>query len=209
LTRPGILIFTAVQIETRAIRQAIRQSRVIVHTAGIRAGHLPELAMLSGVSLIIMCGVAGALDPALRIGDVILDDPDHRIADSPLYRRGRIHTAGEIVASPAAKAHLFTQTGALAVDMEQAVVRRFAEPHSISVIGLRAISDTADQILEPGVIKLVDDLGCPRPIKIASALLRRPGLVRYLSRLSANTHLALKNLGPAVVSVVDHHAKPG
>ncbi len=191
-------------METRAIQKALRHTQTTVHTAGIRAGHLPDVGRLANVSLIILCGVAGALDPSLHIGDCILDDPQNRIPSSSLYRRGRIHTASEIIASPVAKAQLFAETGALAVDMEQAIVRKFAERFNIPVIGLRAISDTADQMLDPAVVNLVDDLGRPRAMKIATTLLRRPGLVPYLNRLNANTKFALKNLAIAVRDVVEH-----
>jgi hypothetical protein len=198
------LILTAVQMETRAVQQTLRHRRTAVHTAGIRAGHLPDPIQLANVSLIIMCGVAGALDPSLHIGDCILDDRDHRIPDSPFYRRGRIHTASEIIASPHSKGQLFAETGALAVEMEQAIVRKWAAPFEIPVIGLRAISDTADQMLDPAVVNLVDDLGRPRGMKIATTLIRRPGLIPYLNRLNANSKLALKNLGAALVEVIGH-----
>jgi hypothetical protein len=199
----AILILTAVQMETRTVQQTLGHRHVAVHTVGIRARHLPDPGQCANVSLIILCGVAGALDPSLRIGDCILDDLEHRIADSSSYRRGRIHTASEIIATPAAKAKLFNETGALAVDMEQAIVCRWAESLKIPMVGLRAISDTADQMLDPAVLGLVDDLGRPQSLKIAATLIRRPLLIPYLQRLNANTKLALKNLGVAVREVVN------
>jgi len=189
--------------------QALKGRGFRFHTAGIGAGHLPQPAALDGVSIILLCGVAGALDPALTIGDVILDDPGHRISDSSLYRRGRIHTAGEIISTPAKKATLYADTGTLAVDMEQSIVRDFAAQRHIPVIGLRAISDTADQILDSAVLNLVDDLGRPRATRIASALIRRPSLARHLNRLNSNTKIALKNLSAALIFAADHLNQTG
>lgn len=202
LTRDELLILTAVRMETRAIQRALRWKAPLVHTTGIRGWRLPEPRQLAGIRLILLCGVAGALDPTLQVGDVILDDPERRFPDSPIYRRGRIHTASQIVTTPAEKAWLFAETAALAVDMEQSIVRDYARPLGIPVVGLRAISDRADQVLDPAVIQLVDDLGGPRPMKIASTLLRRPALALYLSRLNASTKLALENLATTVAAAV-------
>jgi hypothetical protein len=181
----------------------------MVQTAGIRAGHLPARDRLNGVLLIIVAGVAGALDPTLSIGDVVLDDPDHRLPDSPLYRRGRIHTASQIAATPVEKTRLFQETNALAVDMEQAIIAELVRPLGIPVIGLRAISDTADQSLDPAVMNLVDDLGRPKPMKIAATLIRRPGLVPHLMKLNTNTRIALKNLSRATSSIIQNVTQAG
>ncbi len=183
--------------------------RATVQTAGIRAGRLPDPGTVAGVELIIVCGVAGALDPELITGEVILDDPHLHIPDSPLYRRGRIHTASQIVSTPADKARLYAETNALAVDMEQAIVLDFAKKHGIAMIGMRAISDTADRSLDAAVVHLVDDLGRPRPLKIASILLRRPLLTRHLMRLNSDSKIALKNLGTALRSVIENLTETG
>jgi purine-nucleoside phosphorylase len=198
-----IQIFTAVQMETRAVQAALRGRGCLVRTVGIGAKHLPPIDQVAGKGVIILCGVAGALDPSLAIGDVVLDDPARQIDALVPFRPGTIITAAEIVATPADKASLFAQTHAAAVDMEQSIVREFADRAGIPLIGLRAISDTASDTLDPAVVSLVDDLGRPRPMRIAMNLIRRPTLVPYLRRLNANTNIALAALGGAVRTVVD------
>jgi hypothetical protein len=171
-----------------------------VHTAGIGAQHLPTADQLAEVQLLLMCGLAGALDPALSVGDVVVDDRRQLIPADMSFRRGLIHTAGKIISSPEEKSALYASSGAAAVDMEQAVaVARLG----IAVIGIRAISDSAAQVLDPRLIGFVDDLGRPKPLKIAAGLVRSPGLIPYLRELNRSTKIALANLGPAVAVVLD------
>jgi hypothetical protein len=202
LTTDQILIFTAVAIEAQAVQRTLRSPSPKVQAVGIGAKHLPDSGQLAGIQLILLCGVAGALDPGLAIGDVILDDPENRIGERPIYRRGTIHTSSRIVATPVEKARLFDESGALAVEMEQQIVRDFAKPFGVGVIGVRAISDTAQDVLDPAVARLVDDLGRAKPLSIAANLLRRPALIPYLARLNAHTKLALGNLADAVRDLV-------
>jgi hypothetical protein len=199
----NILIFTAVRAETRAIQKALRGSACRVHTVGIGAKHLPSIDKVEDALAIIMCGLAGGLDPTLAIGQIVLDDPSGIVPMTILIRRGKIHTSKQIISSPAQKAELFQKTGAMAVDMEQSIVRDFAAGLGIPVIGLRAISDTADQILDPAVLHMVDDLGRVRPGKVATTLIRRPGLIPYLRKLNENTNIALDELAKAVRLIVE------
>ncbi len=196
----NILILTAVRQETAAVQSAADARGVRVHTAGIGAQHLPTADQLAEVQLLLMCGLAGALDPALSVGDVVVDDRRQLIPADMSFRRGLIHTAGKIISSPEEKSALYASSGAAAVDMEQAVaVARLG----IAVIGIRAISDSAAQVLDPRLIGFVDDLGRPKPLKIAAGLVRSPGLIPYLRELNRSTKIALANLGPAVAVVLD------
>jgi adenosylhomocysteine nucleosidase len=180
------LIFTALQMEARAIAGALAKSQrpFDLEVIGIRACRLPRDLAQRGASCIIMAGLAGALDPTLKIGDVVLDDA--------------IHTSDRLITTAAEKANLFRQTNCRAVDMENAIVRAAAAAAGISFIGIRAISDTADQAVDPRVLKLVDEVGRPRPLAIAGLLLRRPTIIGQLRRLHSDSATALESLGRAV-----------
>lgn len=153
---------------------------------------------------VIVAGLAGALDPTLQIGDVVIDAPEPSIpADFPA-RSGRIHSTNQIVCAPKEKAELFARTGALAVDMELQIVRDAVRDKCIPVIGLRAISDRADEVVDPAVLRFVDDLGRPRIGAILWRFLRRPRLIRQAWRLARNSSIACRRLGEAVRELVTH-----
>ena len=185
---PNVLILTAVEMEARAVRRAGLAATVI----GIGATRLAAVAVPAGTTHVVMAGVGGAVDPGLSVGDVVVD------GDVRDVRRGVVHTVDRLVSTAADKAAVFAATGAAVVDMEQAVVRRWT---ALPVIGVRAVSDSARDAVDPAVLRFVTDVGRPRPAAIAVGLLRRPGLVRHLLRLNADTRVALGRLA-AVLPVI-------
>ncbi|HSV13160.1 MAG TPA: hypothetical protein VLI90_02805, partial [Tepidisphaeraceae bacterium] len=187
---------------TRAVQRALAGLPVDVITIGIRGCRVPIDAEhpLPAEAVVILAGMGGALDPSLKVGDAVVDDPAGLLpASIDGVPRGMIHGADQIIATPAEKAALHGRTGALAVDMESGVVRRL----SGRVINVRAISDSADEVLDPRVIGLVDDVGRARPMKIGAALVKSPGLARYLARLGKNSKIACEALGGAVRRIVE------
>jgi adenosylhomocysteine nucleosidase len=146
-----------------------------------------------------MAGLAGALDPSLNVGDVLIDDPTGIVPAAVPMRRGRIVTVNRIIATPAEKAALFERTAALAVDMETDRVRQWAA----RVVNVRAISDRADEVLDPRVVGLIDELGNAKPLAIAATIVRRPALIPYLNRLGKNAKLAAERLGHAVRRIIE------
>lgn len=217
MDRRDILIFTAVELEAKCVARALgikapsigRPSeghvagrRVILHLIGIAAAGLPPPEAGEGCRWVIMAGLAGGLDPALEIGEIVVEGSPEALRPRLYCRRGRMHTANEIVAVPADKAALFRSTKALAVEMENARVRRWADQAGLSFIGIRAISDRADQTLAPAILRLVDDRGRPRAAKMAAALVRQPSLAPALVRVGRDSNRAARALGPAVRELV-------
>lgn len=204
---PGsLLIFTAVHAEASAIAEAVRThgrlGTVDIRVIGIRAAHLPSDVATPEIRGIILAGFAGALDPTLRIGDVVVDGLSLQGSGEATFRAGRIHTSSEIVATPTEKAALFQQTGAIAVDMEGETVRRFADSLGVSFIHVRAISDTAADTLDPALLNFVDDFGRVRLLALVCGLLRRPRLIPKLVRLGVNSRLAGIRLGKVVAELI-------
>jgi hypothetical protein len=199
-----VRVLTAMQMEARAITQRLPTVNVMV--IGLRAVRLPRDLTSRNATCIILAGLGGALDPALRIGDLVLDDRAGLIPKAvdmaSRFKRGAIHTAANMVATAADKAELFERTKALAVDMETDIVRRAAELMNVPFIGLRAISDCADQAIDPRVVSLIDEVGNPRPLAVASFLMTHPGLIGHLRRLEQQSKDAANAMGAAVAELI-------
>lgn len=157
------------------------------------------------VAGIFLVGLAGALDPALAIGDVVIDRGAASLPAGIPFRQSAIHASDGIIATPAQKAELHRQTGAAAVDMESNAVRSLATSYGVPFISVRAISDTAVQSLDPQVLGMVDAFGRPRPASIAAALIRRPALIPELRRLGMNASAAATAAAKAVRILIETH----
>jgi hypothetical protein len=217
VVRRRLVILTAITLEARAVAGAwglpvpkpgkpVRTDSVVpsieIHLVGIRAHRLPANLTDPPISGILMAGLAGALDPSLIAGDVIIDDCPPAWLPATPFRTGKIIVSPTIVSTPGDKRRLFERTNALAVDMESAATRTLAAKLNVPFVSIRAISDTAAESLDPAVLSMVDEFGNPRPLSIAAALIRRPSLVPRLKQLGANSKLAAANLAAAITSIV-------
>ena len=121
-----------------------------------------EAELSAGVSGVVSFGLCGALDPSVKVGELVLGDTvvagsasyaadnawTSRIAAAlPAARRGRFACADRPIATVAEKQALFQATGALAVDMESQVVARLAHAYRTPFVVLRGVSDDARRAL--------------------------------------------------------------
>jgi nucleoside phosphorylase len=210
------VILTAVLPEARAIARAFHlpapvpirsahraavpnESPVAVHVVGVGAPHLSLLAAGKPPAL-IMAGLAGALAPELAVGDVVIQGTCQPV---PNVRFGKLATTAHILATPAEKAALYQQTGALAADMETLPAERLAESLKIPFLAVRAVSDSAAQNLDPALLGLVDADGRPRLGRVLRYLAGNPGRVPELLRLRRTTETALANLARVLLAVLN------
>lgn len=161
--------------------------------------------------MVVAAGFAGALDPGLRVGDVLVasevveqDEQDWRVA-LPMelgdLACGRLVTSPRMVATAAAKQDLRASTGALAVDMESAAIAEACQEAHVPCAVVRAISDTAAMSLSPHLTELLAG-GQVAPMRVVAALLRRPTLIPELWRLARDTKLAARNLADALTRLI-------
>ncbi|HEV2199762.1 MAG TPA: hypothetical protein VGR73_08065 [Bryobacteraceae bacterium] len=96
-----------------------------------------------GVSAIISTGYCGALDPKLRVGDIVVSE------ETPIggldCSRGLVLTRDRVSVTAAEKRALRDETGAIAVDMESSAVKDRAEALGIPFACIRVVSDTAGE----------------------------------------------------------------
>ena len=130
-------------------------TQIDLRVVGIGGCHLPKELDATNLELVISAGLAGALDPALKHGDVVID---------------QIHTSHSVVTTSQQKAALFAQTGARAVDMETDKIRALAARAGVRCVAIRAISDTADEAIDPAVLGMVDQTGRTRVGAVVSGL---------------------------------------
>jgi len=150
-------------------------------------------------AVILSSGIAGALDPALKVGDVMLDG-DRAVVESlrailPEAVVGAV--AGRDVMTPtvAGKRALRAETGALAVDMESHVAARVAARHGLPFAAVRVISDSAEEALPPAAqIGMKPDGGVALGAVLAS-LARNPAQLPALIRTGRHAGLAFRTLG--------------
>src|SRR3990170_1936880 len=173
-------------------------------------------------SFVLSAGLAGALDPELRAGDLLLCEavvsgPDPQapavLSDARLLeaaasaaaraglraRRGRSLTVDGIVGDPAAKAELRLSTGADVVEMESHRVGLAAQERGLPFLAARAVLDEAADTLPelPGVVAAggVAGEGPERMGAVLPYLVAHPQRLPLLLRLARSQRRALEALG--------------
>lgn len=161
---------------------------------------------------LVSFGIAGALAPGLRAGDVILSqevigDDDERwvspalpgsrigkLADAIGALEGPVWGASRICSTQAEKARAWIDTGALAVDLESGVVARAAADAGIPFLVLRAIADPATRHLPPAALLPLAHDGRPAISRITASVLRNPSQLKGLVGLACEARRALAAL---------------
>jgi adenosylhomocysteine nucleosidase len=95
---------------------------------------------------ILSTGLCGGLDPALRVGDIVVSG-DSALESPARFVRGAVHTADRVIGTAREKRILRNQTGAVAVDMEAATVAAEAAERHVPFLCIRVVSDAAGDTL--------------------------------------------------------------
>ena len=167
----------------------------------------------AGATALISWGMAGGLDPALACGTIFLPSEvisgDGAAVMTARYWRerlsaalavhhpvacGKLLTSSRALASAAAKAAAFRETGAAAVDMESLAIAEVARSHELPFIAVRVIVDTAADIVPQAVIAASDSSGHLQIGRLIAALAATPGDLAALIRLVPRYRAASRSL---------------
>ena len=148
-----------------------------------------EEAIAAGARGIVSFGIAGALAPLLRPGDVVI--ASHVVHGEERYATDAKWTAilrqtlpqatsaiivghNEIVSHVDGKRRLFAISGAHAVDTESHIAARIARRRRLPFVAIRSISDAANRGLPPAALVSLTPMGRIRLGGIARSVAREP-----------------------------------
>lgn len=169
-----------------------------------------------GATSLISFGVAGALDPNLRPGDLVLPESvyNERLLPVSLTWRsqvqkslpshlriigGKLATSKKVLTSLSEKHEFAKITGAFAVDLESSAIAEVAESSSIPFLAIRAISDPVEFSPPLALLNAVNSDGSANLGKILSLLLRRSVTLSTLLHLARDVRIARSTLSTVVL----------
>jgi hopanoid-associated phosphorylase len=206
-------IITGMASEARIFGAPMDQNGALTISAGgdadaTRAGIARLIA--HGADRLVSFGIAGALDPSLKPGDLVIGsavrtrDSERQPVEQKWLAHLTTHLApariGDVVGSSrivglaTEKAMLFRDTGALCVDQESHWVADAAHANRIPFVVVRAVADRAGDTLPTAVLNGLDSSGNPRTFAVVLALLGNPLQLSGLIRVAFQTRKALKSL---------------
>jgi adenosylhomocysteine nucleosidase len=174
----------------------------------IRAVKGAELSS-SQLEAVVSTGYCGGLDPALRLGEIIVADavldaatqeqfPCGAVAGISLL--GLVLSQDRIAVDAVEKGRLFRESGAVAVEMEAAGVAARSKRAGLPFYCIKVISDTATESFALDLNRMRGTEGRVARGKIIMHALARPNLVPGLFRLKRRAEEAAKVLGEFLVS---------
>ena len=154
--------------------------------------------------LVYSVGFAGALDPALKVGDVIRPSKVINASDGssvPIDGGSGVLVSFTSVATPQQKAKLRDSFAAQAVDMEAAAVARAAEARGTAFAAIKVISDVSDFELPP-TEQFVSPDGTFSELRFALFAAVRPWIWPQVFRLASNSKRASHALCAALRQMI-------
>jgi hopanoid-associated phosphorylase len=158
---------------------------------------------------VISTGIAGALDPKLKLGDCII--PDAIVADGerfdthpawtaalrashPDAMGGALYGSEVIVMGGEEKRRINRELGAAAVDMESHVAARVAARHGLPFAVMRVVSDTTERDLAPAFFVCMRPDGGIDYTAMRRSILKNPAQIPSLIRTGIEVEGAFRAL---------------
>jgi adenosylhomocysteine nucleosidase len=174
--------------------------RAVVTCAGMGAARA-ELAVQAAMATLpltslISVGLAGACDPALRVGEVVhagvvIDSQTGERFEDARYQQ--VLVTADNIASIKEKERLLRLYGAAAVDMEAGTVGRLAREHGLTFAAIKAVSDEAGFEVK-GLSQFATPEGQFHEVAFALHAALRPAMWGKVIALGRNSRKALAAL---------------
>lgn len=156
-----------------------------------------ELLKNSHPSILLTCGLAGALNPEIKLNSIVFSAPEEFA--SLLSRFGaieaRFYCSNRVICSSKEKLSLYRETGADAVEMESGIIKEICSRHNIPAVTVRVISDIADEDLPLDFNDYIDENGDIKISKILMKIVANPQLAARLINFQKQTDNAARALG--------------
>ena len=163
----------------------------------------------SRLEAVITTGYCGGLDPALKVGDIVVAEEVVDLASGEHFpcaalpgntNRGVVLSQDRIANNFEEKQRLFAQSGACAVEMEAAGVAARSKRAGLPFHCIKVISDVATESFSIDLNQMRTTEGRVARGKIVVYALVRPNLVPGLLRLKRRTEEVAQVLGDFLVS---------
>jgi adenosylhomocysteine nucleosidase len=155
--------------------------------------------------LLVSAGMAGALSPQLKVGDVgrVREVVDGASGDRYPTRGGEwVLATSQDVSDVAQKKALLTKYGADVVDMEGAAVAQAAKERGLEFAALKAISDDSGFAMPP-MMRFIDGDGRFETRQFLIYIALHPKWWATLGKIRKNSKLASANLCRALEHLIE------
>lgn len=188
------LIVAAEDREFTGIRKRCGDKFVLLANGPGRRLVSEVLAEKRNVDGIVSTGFCGALDPTLKIGDIVVSGEPVRSRRA--FVQGGVLTADRVAVTVAEKRDLRARTGAVAVEMEASAVEAKAREWGVPYRCVKVVSDVAAEDMPLDFNLYRDAAGRFSLGRIAMAAMLHPfTAMPALMRLDKNCKAAAEKLG--------------
>jgi hopanoid-associated phosphorylase len=183
----------------------------VTTVVGGSSGRLRERleSALADARGVISIGIAGALSPQLRPGDLVVaaavfargkrfaadsDWSARLVARLPGAMLAPIAGADTLIAAAAEKARMFDATGAYATDMESHIAAEVAQSRGLPFAGLRVVADAATSDLPACASVALTPEGKVNLAAVLGSVVKRPGQIPQVMRMARESNAAFAAL---------------